>query len=407
MPRVPLSLSALASDALLEQAFAWLCPRRKRDPPHADVWNLRRSWPTEKARIQHELRTGIYRFGLLDRVACVRDGQREDLDLWAARAAVVLKALSLLLPTVLPLSKRCTHLKGHGGAKYAVRQALAHLPRCQYVLKTDVQSYYASIDHPLLLDRLARYIPDRGVLTLIIQSLRRVAERGGIYWDYTRGIPLGSPLSPILGAFFLHELDAAFAQRGLFYIRFMDDILVLAPTRWKLRAAVKVVNQVLASLHLAKHPDKTFIGRIEKGFDWLGYHISPAGLRLAATTLHTFATRLTRLYEQEAGRPNRAARLGQYVRRWVGWATGSVPLSRGSDLMGTMHARSCVSRHGVTCDRGGGSGESFGLMFGPALARVIRGFWVWATVCLGRRALPGTGMEGGRPHRCIDNIMVV
>ncbi len=125
IPRAPLSLSALASDALLEQAFAWLCQRRKRYPPHADVWNLRRSWPTEKARIQHELRTGIYQFGLLDRVTCVRDGQREDMDLWAARDAVVLKALSLLLPTVLPFSKRCTHLKDHGGAKYAVRQVVA------------------------------------------------------------------------------------------------------------------------------------------------------------------------------------------------------------------------------------------------------------------------------------------
>ena len=161
MPGAPLSLSALASDALLEQAFAWLCQRRKRYPPHADVWNLRRSWPTEKARIQHELRTGIYQFGLLDRVTCLRDGQREDMDLWAARDAVVLKALSLLLPTVLPLSKRCAHLKGHGGAKYAVRQVVAHLPGYRYVLKTDVQQYYASIDHHLLLDRLARYISDR------------------------------------------------------------------------------------------------------------------------------------------------------------------------------------------------------------------------------------------------------
>ncbi len=272
-----------------------------------NCWLLRRRfvrcrhWPTEKARIQHDLRAGTYRIGLLDRVTCWRDGQPEDNDLWAARDAVVLKALSLLLPQVLPLSTRCTHLKGHGGVKYALRQVVAHLSRCQYVLKTDVQPYYASIDHHLLLDRLARYIKDRAVLNLIVQYLRRVAERGGLYWEHTRGIALGSPLSPILGAFFL---------------------LVLAPTCWKLRAAVKGVNQVLASLKLDKHPDKTYIGRIEKGFDWLGYHLSPAGLSLAAKTIHNFATRLTRLYEQESGRPNGAIRLGQYVRRWVGWAMG-------------------------------------------------------------------------------------
>jgi hypothetical protein len=52
--------------------------------------------------------------------------------------------------------------------------------------------------------------------------------------------------------------------------RFMDDILILAPTHWQLRRAVKVVNQMLGALGLEKHPDKTFIGRIERGFDFLG-----------------------------------------------------------------------------------------------------------------------------------------
>ena len=57
------------------------------------------------------------------------------------------------------------------------------------------------------------------------------------------------------------------ARSGQFYMRFMDDILVLAPTRWRLR---KAVNEVLGSLCLLKHPDKTFVGRTERGFDFLG-----------------------------------------------------------------------------------------------------------------------------------------
>ena len=65
---------------------------------------------------------------------------------------------------------------------------------------------------------------------------------------------------------------------GLFYVRFMDDIVVLSPTRWKLRKAIAVLNGVLSSLRLEKHPDKTYIGRIEKGFDFLGYHFGPEGL---------------------------------------------------------------------------------------------------------------------------------
>jgi len=47
----------------------------------------------------------------------------------------------------------------------------------------------------------------------------------------------------LIGAFFLNALDATAVKLGLLYVRFMDDILILAPTRWQLRGAVKVVNR--------------------------------------------------------------------------------------------------------------------------------------------------------------------
>jgi len=182
-----------------------------------------------------------------------------------------------------------------------VRAVLQGLPQHSFVLKTDVRSYYASIDHQLLLDRLAVHIGDHAVLNIIGQYVRRCAERGDLFWEHTQGIALGSPLSPILGAFFLTEVDDALEHLGLLYVRYMDDILVLAPTRWKLRQAVKVVNQGLTSLRLAKHPDKTCIGRIAKGFDFLGYHFSPSGLRVATKTLANFVAHVRQLYEQEPG----------------------------------------------------------------------------------------------------------
>ena len=201
---------------------------------------------------------------------------------------------------------------------------LKALPQHHFVLKTDVRSYYTSMDHQLLLDRLAVYIGDRAVLNLIGQYLRRCTERGGLYWDHRKGIALGSPLSPILGAFFLTEVDDALEQRRLFFVRYMDDILVLAPTRWKLRQAVKVVNQILTSLRLAKHPDKTFIGRIVKGFDFLGYHFSPDGLRVATKTLANFVARIRQLYEHKQG-ARVSTLLGAYVRRWVHWVRAGLP----------------------------------------------------------------------------------
>jgi hypothetical protein len=242
--------------------------------------------------------------------------------------------LALVLAPRLPLSERCFHLKGPAGekrgSKAALRLVLAQLPQYRFVLKTDIRDFYFSIEHQQLLDRLLPFIPDRRIWSLVYQYVKRCTERGGLFWEYQKGIPLGCPLSPVLGGFFLHELDRRLDRLGLLYVRYMDDVLVLAPTRWKLRGAVRELNQILASLELEKHPAKTFIGRIEKGFDFLGCHVRPDELSVAEKTLQKFAERIHQLYEQEQDSghglsPVKLAALGEYLRRWRGWATGGLP----------------------------------------------------------------------------------
>jgi hypothetical protein len=94
---------------------------------------------------------------------------------------------------------------------------------------------------------------------------------------------------------------------------------------------VKIVNETLAGLSLEKHPGKTFVGRVERGFDFLGYRLSPNGLTVARQTWKRFVERATRLYEQEcAGRIPPGA-LGAYVRRWAAWA--AIPAVVGSPGM--------------------------------------------------------------------------
>ncbi len=140
-------------------------------------------------------------------------------------------------------------------------------------------------------------------------------------------------------------------RSGLFYLRFMDDILVLAPTRWKIRKAVKAVNEVLGSLRMEKHPDKTFIGRIERGFDFLGYHFGPEGLSVAKTTIEQFIERAIRLYEQEPGETYASARLGLYVRRWIRWVRAGLPSATLSeDLRGSTAVRIQVPGQFVVCE---------------------------------------------------------
>jgi len=92
--------------------------------------------------------------------------------------------------------------------------------------------------------------------------------------------------------------------------------VVLAPTRWKLRGAIRIVNQKLATLEVAQHPDKTFIGRISRGFDFLGYRFQSRGLIGASRqTVERFVERATQLYERGAD----AERIGDYARNWVRW----------------------------------------------------------------------------------------
>jgi len=127
-----------------------------------------------------------------------------------------------------------------------------------------------------------------------------------------------------MGAFFLTELDKGFEQDGLFYVRYMDDMLILTKTRWKCRRAVKRLNTIFNRLKLEKHPDKTFIGQVAKGFDFLGYHFSPQGLKVANITWTKFVTRLYRLYEQKKTQPEWVALLGDYVTRWWRWVQAGI-----------------------------------------------------------------------------------
>jgi len=90
------------------------------------------------------------------------------------------------------------------------------------------------------------------------------------------------------------------ARLGSVSVRYMDDWVVLAPTRWKLRMAIRAVNQVMARLRVRQHPDNTIIGRIARGFDFLGYRFSVAGLVVARQTVERCVVWLSQPDEQGA-----------------------------------------------------------------------------------------------------------
>lgn len=307
----------------LDGAYQWLCHQRKDYPPNSDIWTFRHNWQKIKSELLKAIISGNYVFSPLKRIH-KQDGQV--IHLWCSQDALVLKVLAEPLQTQLKLSKSCMHLKGHGGLKQCVAGVQQRLENYQFIYKTDVKSFYESIDQSVLVETLYALIKDKSLRRYLYLIIHRTVEYGGNYREITQGISRGSPLSPILGGLYLKVLDDALGQnKHCFYIRYMDDILIMTKTRWQNRKAVKQMNECFNQLKVEQHPDKTFIGKIEKGFDFLGYHFSREPLRVANITVKKHAERLVRLYEQQktknATPEEMASVLGQYVRRWQRWCS--------------------------------------------------------------------------------------
>jgi RNA-directed DNA polymerase len=236
--------------------------------------------------------------------------------------------LAMALPAALALSPHCTHIKGHGGLKATVSALHAALPDYRYVMKTDVKRYYESIDHTILLNQLDKDIAAPFIWRLLVQFVKRTVERGGTFKSITCGISRGCPLSPIIAAYYLKVLDEQMeGDTRYFYRRYMDDVIVLAKTRWHLRKAVRTVNQQFNQLKIEQAPDKTFIGRIAKGFDFLGYQFGKEKLTVSTRTLQNHIRRLTQLYEQKKHQPNWQMLLDDYRQRWLTWVYSGIPSS--------------------------------------------------------------------------------
>jgi hypothetical protein len=102
----------------------------------------------------------------------------------------------------------------------------------------------------------------------------------------------------------------------------------------------------LGALSLEKHPDKTFIGRIERGFDFLGYHFSPAGPSVAKTAITNFIEKASRLYEQERSAVSAGTALEMYVRRWLRWFWSGMIKSNLVSLLITTGENNHLQRRG-------------------------------------------------------------
>jgi len=202
-----------------------------------------------------------------------------------------------------------------------VRRIHRSLPRARHAARFDVAAYYNSIRHDRMLELLERAGVDEKDLLLVRDYLALPDTRGT-----GKGLTASGSLSPLLGALYLAPLDHAMGERMkrgqlVSYVRYMDDFVLLARTRWQLRRAIAEFQGILQGLGLRTHREKRFIGLATKGFDFLGYRFHPRRkLRASRESLRRLRERARRLHEQGAD----ARRLREYISRWSRWHLGGL-----------------------------------------------------------------------------------
>jgi RNA-directed DNA polymerase len=112
----------------------------------------------------------------------------------------------------------------------------------QYIVDIDLKTFFDEVDHCLLLQLLYRKIKCTETMRLIRKWLRSPIQINGKLIKRRKGVPQGSPLSPLLSNIMLHELDRELERQGLRFVRYADDFSIYTKTK---ATARKVGNNYL------------------------------------------------------------------------------------------------------------------------------------------------------------------
>jgi group II intron reverse transcriptase/maturase len=154
------------------------------------------------------------------------------------------------------------------------------------VVDADLADYFGSIPHAELLKSVARRVVDRRVLHLIKMWLECPVEetddrgrktRTTEARDQRRGIPQGSPISPLLANLYMRRFVLAWKMLGLEQslgsriVTYADDLVILC-RKGKAKEALSRLREIMGKLKLTVNEEKTRICKVPEGeFDFLGY----------------------------------------------------------------------------------------------------------------------------------------
>jgi RNA-directed DNA polymerase len=234
-------------------------------------------------QIQNELVTNTYRPKRVRKKEIPKDGGHKVrvLSIPAIRDRVVQGALKLILEPIFEADfqpgsygyrpKRAAHQAVHRVAEAIVQEK-------NRVIDLDLRAYFDSVQHYLLLEKVARRVQDAKVMRLLKLILKSTGKKG---------VPQGGVISPLLSNLYLNEVDRMLERAiettrrrqytHVQYARFADDLVILVDSHsrhdWLLKAVEKRLREELAKLRVEINEEKSRIVDLkgEGSFTFLGF----------------------------------------------------------------------------------------------------------------------------------------
>jgi len=173
-----------------------------------------------------------------------------------------------------------------------------------YCLQCDVRKFFESIDQNILKKLIKKKIADKKILKVVNKIIDSSFDHKNFenLFDFRlTGIPLGNLTSQLFANIYLNELDQFIKHslREKYYIRYMDDFLILVYNKGELfKIKEEIKKFLLVRLKLDLHPKKCNIFPVKKGIDFLGYRIFANYRLLRKSTVKRFIKR-TKLYKKK------------------------------------------------------------------------------------------------------------
>ena len=210
----------------------------------------------------------------------------------------VLKAMAFLLYRYDGrLADNCYSFRRGLTAHDAIRrlsEAINEQPMWAY--KVDIHNYFNSISVELLLPLLGELLADDPQLydffkRMLTDGRARVGES---IVSEERGVMAGTPTSPFLANVYLSEVDHYFAENGVLYARYSDDIILFAPDKETLDNHINILTAFITKYRLEINPEKVRIYEPGEAFDFLGFKCQGRSIDISDITRRKMKDKIRR-----------------------------------------------------------------------------------------------------------------